>query len=67
MGIYELLPFSDSMLQLVTEHPDLNKVSAQGMKEGMTTLRLPGTQKVGAGQTSVAEVMRVAPSTQSGA
>jgi len=31
------------------------------MKEGMRTLRLSGAQKVGAGLTSVEEVMRVAP------
>jgi len=31
------------------------------MKEGMKSLRLSGAQKVAAGQTTVEEVLRVAP------
>ena len=34
------------------------------MKEGMRTLRLSGAQKVGAGHTTISEVLRVAPSSQ---
>jgi general secretion pathway protein E len=31
------------------------------MKEGMKTLRLSGAMKVAAGETTIAEVLRVAP------
>jgi general secretion pathway protein E len=31
------------------------------MREGMRTLRLSGAQKIAAGDTTIAEVMRVAP------
>jgi len=31
------------------------------MKEGMRTLRLSGAQKVAAGDTTIAEVLRVSP------
>jgi general secretion pathway protein E len=37
-------------------------VRRAAVQEGMRTLRLSGAQKVGAGQTTIAEVLRVAPS-----
>ncbi|MFW6094633.1 MAG: GspE/PulE family protein [Pseudomonadota bacterium] len=61
MGIYELLPMSDAVKGLVTADTDVNQLRRQGMKEGMRTLRLSGAQKVGAGMTTAAEVLRVAP------
>jgi general secretion pathway protein E len=36
------------------------------MKNGMRTLRLSGAQKVARGETTVAEVLRVAPPVQTG-
>jgi len=61
VGIYELLPMSDAVKRLVTADTDTYELRKQGMKEGMRTLRLSGAQKVGAGITTVGEVLRVAP------
>lgn len=60
-GIYEIMPMSSRLQQLVREDTDLAAMRAQGMKEGMKTLRLSGAQKVAAGQTTIEEVLRVAP------
>ena len=62
-GIYEILPITESLKPLVTADTDVSALRLQAMKEGMRTLRLSGAQKVGAGLTSVEEVMRVAPET----
>jgi len=60
-GIYEILPVNESIKPLITADADISALRIQAMKEGMRTLRLSGAQKVGAGLTSVEEVMRVAP------
>jgi general secretion pathway protein E len=64
MGIYELLPMTDAVKALVTADTDIQSLRRQGVKEGMRTLRLSGAQKVGAGLTTIAEVLRVAPVSQ---
>ena len=65
MGIYELLPLSDKVQALVQTETDLDALRKQALKEGMRTLRLSGAQKVGAGLTTISEVLRVAPASQS--
>ncbi|MGL6162288.1 GspE/PulE family protein [Microbulbifer sp.] len=60
-GIYEILPFSESIQALVKPDCDLQQLRRQGMREGMSSLRLSGARKVAAGITTVAEVLRVAP------
>ncbi len=60
-GIYELLPMSDSIKHHITSDTEIGKLRITGMKEGMKTLRLSGAQKVAAGATTIAEVLRVAP------
>lgn len=60
-GIYEVLPLSDSLLEIIQSDVDMAKLRSSAMREGMRTLRLSGAQKVGAGETTMAEVMRVAP------
>jgi len=61
MGIYELLPLTDRVKELVTSDTDIEVVRQAGIREGMRTLRLSGAQKVGAGYTTISEVLRVAP------
>ena len=61
IGIYELLPMTDPVRTLVTQSTDLGAVRQHALKEGMRTLRLAGAQKVAAGVTTIAEVLRVAP------
>lgn len=65
MGIYELLPMTDPVKNLITDSTDIDTLRRQGMKDGMRTLRLAGAQKVGAGHTTIAEILRVAPASQS--
>ncbi|TQV77642.1 type II/IV secretion system protein [Exilibacterium tricleocarpae] len=60
-GIYEILPLSDTVKELVTDSCDIGTLRKQAMREGMRTLRLSGAQKVAGGGTTIEEVMRVAP------
>ena len=64
MGIYEILPMSGKIQSMVTEVTDLDTVRKAAFAEGMRSLRLSGAQKVGAGHTTIAEVLRVAPVSQ---
>ncbi|GGY50540.1 secretion pathway ATPase [Bacterioplanes sanyensis] len=61
MGIYEVMPLSDSLMAQIDDNTDLLKLRQAAMKEGMHSLRLSGAHKVAAGMTTMAEVMRVAP------
>lgn len=61
LAIYEIMMLSDSVKSLIKEDGDLMVLRKQAVKEGMRTLRLSGAQKVGAGLTTIEEVMRVAP------
>ena len=63
-GIYEILSLSTSVQNMVTNDCDLNQLRQQAMREGMRTLRLSGAQKIASGQTTLAEVLRVAPPTE---
>jgi len=60
-GIYELLPLTDKIKAHVRADVNVGKLRISAMKEGMKTLRLSGAQKVGVGDTTIAEVLRVAP------
>jgi len=60
-GVYEIMPLSDSLQELITNDCDLLALRKQSMREGMRTLRLSGAQKVAQGLTTIEEVMRVAP------
>jgi general secretion pathway protein E len=58
-GIYELLPVSSTLQQLVMARTDSGTIKAEACKEGMRTLREDGALKVLKGVTSLEEVMRV--------
>jgi len=60
-GVYEIMPLSDSLQELITNDCDLLALRKQSMREGMRTLRLSGAQKVAQGLTTIEEVMRIAP------
>jgi len=64
MGLYEILPLSSKVQPLITADADLDAIRKAGFSEGMRTLRLSGAQKVGAGMTTIAEVLRVSPVSQ---
>ena len=58
-GVYELLPVSDAVRQLVMSRADASAIRRQAVAEGMVTLRRFGAQRVLDGQTSIDEVLRV--------
>jgi general secretion pathway protein E len=61
VGIYEVLVFSSEVKTLVAGGADLEKLRDIGFKEGMKPLRISGAMKVGSGQTTIEEVLKVAP------
>jgi general secretion pathway protein E len=60
-GIYEVLVLTPAMQQLVQPNTDADALRKCGMKEGMRTLRLSGATRVAHGETTIEEIMRVAP------
>jgi general secretion pathway protein E len=60
-GIYEVLVMSPAVQELVMPHTELDELRKLAMKEGMRTLRLSGASRVANGETTIEEVMRVAP------
>lgn len=61
LGIYEVMPFSQEIKDMITHGEPIVAIKKQAMKEGMRTLRLSGANKVAAGITTPEEVLRVAP------
>jgi general secretion pathway protein E len=61
VGIYETLLFTGPIKSLVNEKADLSALREQAFKEGMKPLRISGAMKVGAGVTTIEEVLKVAP------
>ena len=64
MGVYEIMLLTESLRELIKADTDIDTLRRQGIKDGMRTLRLSGAQKVGAGLTTIAEVLRVTPASQ---
>jgi general secretion pathway protein E len=60
-GIYEVLINSPDVQVEITPTLDTARLREVAMGEGMLTLRLSGAGRVARGQTTVEEVMRVAP------
>jgi general secretion pathway protein E len=61
MGIYEVMPMSETLEGMVTDQTDHTRLRQAAMKEGMHSLRLSGAHKVAAGLTTLEEVFRVSP------
>ena len=60
-GIYEVLVNSPAVQAQITTQMDASRIREIAMGEGMHTLRLSGATRVAKGQTTIEEVMRVAP------
>lgn len=60
-GIYEMFKFSSDSRRLVTDSCDIHELRRQAIKDGLQPLRLSGANKVANGETTIEEVMRVAP------
>lgn len=61
VGIYEMFHFSPQTRQLITADCDIATLRKQAIKDGLQPLRLSGANKVAHGETTVEEVLRVAP------
>lgn len=60
-GIYEVMPFTETLQKFTESKADLPGLRTQAYKEGMLSLRLSGAQKIAAGTTTVNEILRVSP------
>jgi general secretion pathway protein E len=60
-GIYEMFKFSAETRHLVTESCDIHELRRQAIKDGLQPLRLSGANKIAKGETTIEEVLRVAP------
>jgi general secretion pathway protein E len=58
-GIYEFLPVTDAIRQLILKRSSADVIKEAGVKQGMRTLRDDGWKKVREGITTVSEVVRV--------
>ena len=59
MGVHELLEGTLSIKKLIKKQAATDEIFAQGVKEGMTTLKQDGIDKVLSGLTDISEVRRV--------
>jgi general secretion pathway protein E len=64
MGIYEMMPFTESLHRFAGDAGDLPALRKAAWKAGMQSLRLGGAQRVAQGLTTVGEVLRVTPDVQ---
>jgi len=60
-GIYEVLVNSPAVQSRITPQLETASIRNVAMSEGMHTLRLSGASRVARGETTIEEVMRVAP------
>jgi len=60
IGIFEVLPFSNKISDLILEHPDSSAIEKEAILEGMITMKQDGYSKVLQGITTPEEVIRVA-------
>ncbi|MEJ2618927.1 MAG: GspE/PulE family protein [Candidatus Thiodiazotropha sp.] len=61
VGIYEMMVIDASIKRLISADCDINLLRRQAISNGMRPLRLSGAQKVMKGQTTIEEVLKVAP------
>ncbi|MCH6568379.1 MAG: Flp pilus assembly complex ATPase component TadA, partial [Nitrospinae bacterium] len=59
IGIFELLPIDEDIRVPILEKTSSTIIKQQAVSKGMVTLRGDGLEKVRAGLTSIAEVLRV--------
>ena len=58
-GIYEILVIDDEIRNLTMTTADSTTIKKKAVENGMSTLRMDGTEKVLKGQTSMDEILRV--------
>jgi len=60
VGIFEVLPVSNKIANLILEHPDTTTLEKKAIEEGMITMKQDGYLKALQGITTLEEVIRVA-------
>ncbi len=63
LGLYEILVLDDNLRDRIVSNPNVTEFRRMCVERGMVTLREDGFKKVGLGQTTVDEVLRVTEST----
>lgn len=58
VGLYEIMPISPEMRNMILKGASSDDIAKQGVKEGMTTLREDGIEKIKQGVTTIDELMR---------
>jgi type IV pilus assembly protein PilB len=58
VGVFEVMEVTEGVRDLVIASAPVTEVRRQAMREGMTTLRQSGLQKVREGVTTIEEVVR---------
>ena len=61
VGIYQVMPISASLQQLILQGGDAIGIKTQAQQEGMRSLREAGWRKVLQGVTSAQEVLSLTP------
>jgi general secretion pathway protein E len=59
VAIFEIMMLDDKIKKMILTTHDSGRIEAEAVRQGMTTLRESGIQKVMEGVTSIAEVLRV--------
>jgi type IV pilus assembly protein PilB len=59
IGIYEVLPVTESIKEMIVKETDADKIQEQAQKEGMRSMIEDGFVKAAQGVTSIEEVLRV--------
>ena len=60
-AVYEIMPVTDAIRELIVEGRSTREIHAQAVAEGMLTLRQAALLKVAQGRTTMEEVRRVVP------
>ncbi|MCM2376426.1 GspE/PulE family protein [Pseudomonas marginalis] len=60
-GVYEIMVLNEALKTLITPGADVQALRQAAVAQGMCSLRMAGVQKVQAGLTTLAEVLRVTP------
>jgi type IV pilus assembly protein PilB len=60
IALHEVMPVTEGIERLAVEHASAHEVQRMAIAEGMDMLRVDGLRKAAAGDTSLAEVLRIA-------
>ena len=61
LGLYEILTMTPEVKKMITGDADLARLKEAALREGLRPLRISGAKKVGAGLTTIEEILKVAP------